>query len=469
MSSLADLPELVGFFSYSRDDDVDSQGALSALRNRIQGELRSQLGRTTKTFRLWQDKEAIPSGTLWESEIKNAVAQAAFFIPIITPTVVASPHCKFELESFLAREAELGRDDLVFPILYIDVPGLEESAQRHRDPVLSLIAKRQYKDWREFRYLDVNSTEVRREVARFCTHIRDALRRPRMSSEERKPQEERMAPGEAEAERRRQEAEARRRAEVEGRRAAGLEAAARADAERRRRESEAPQQPQQKAEAQPQDTEPQRQREGAQAQPHAEKEQRDTLHLPRAGHKSRLALIVGSLAGVVVLGATGVWFATRPTPAPVAPPPAPTAPPPAPPAAPSPTVRAPIPGLSVALGDTIDQVRTAYGLRGDPTNGCSQTAPCLMLSAPANGLKFFFKTGKELLYMVRADAPFSGSIDGVHIGDALDSLLARFGQPTTTPWDFAGKKAYLFRVNGVSLRCDINNARKVDAIFYFND
>jgi hypothetical protein len=62
MSSLADLPELIGFFSYSREDDADSQGALSALRGRIQGELRGQLGRTAKTFRLWQDKEAIPSG-----------------------------------------------------------------------------------------------------------------------------------------------------------------------------------------------------------------------------------------------------------------------------------------------------------------------------------------------------------------------------------------------------------------------
>jgi TIR domain len=99
MSSLADLPELIGFFSYSREDDEGSHGALSTLRERIQHELRAQLGRSFKNFRLWQDKEAIPSGTLWESEIKNAVAQSVFFIPIITPTVVASPYCRFELES----------------------------------------------------------------------------------------------------------------------------------------------------------------------------------------------------------------------------------------------------------------------------------------------------------------------------------------------------------------------------------
>src|SRR5262249_1854821 len=109
MSSLADLSEVVGFFSYSREDDKDSHGALSALRGRIQGELRGQLGRTAKSFRLWQDQEAIPFGALWETEIKNAAAQSVFFIPIITPTVVASQYCRFELEAFLAREAELGR------------------------------------------------------------------------------------------------------------------------------------------------------------------------------------------------------------------------------------------------------------------------------------------------------------------------------------------------------------------------
>jgi formylglycine-generating enzyme required for sulfatase activity len=190
MSSLADLPELIGFFSYSREDDADSQGALSALRNRIQGELRGQLGRTAKNFRLWQDKEAIASGTLWETEIKSAAAQAVFFIPIVTPTVVASSYCRFELDSFLAREKTLGRSDLVFPILYIDVPALEDDSRRQKDPVLSLIAERQYLDWRDYRYLDANSAEVRKRLAEFCKDIRDALERRQLSSEERKEQAE---------------------------------------------------------------------------------------------------------------------------------------------------------------------------------------------------------------------------------------------------------------------------------------
>src|SRR5215831_20662164 len=139
MSSLADASDLVGFFSYSREDDEDSGGKLSKLRERIQAELRGQLGRTKRDFRLWQDKIAIAHGELWEGRIKSAVAESVFFIPIITPTAVRSSHCKFEFDSFLAREKELGRSNLVFPILYIPVPALEDERLWSRDPLLSII------------------------------------------------------------------------------------------------------------------------------------------------------------------------------------------------------------------------------------------------------------------------------------------------------------------------------------------
>jgi hypothetical protein len=42
-------------------------------QERIQAELRGQLGRTKADFRLWQDKTAIAHGELWEDEIKSAV------------------------------------------------------------------------------------------------------------------------------------------------------------------------------------------------------------------------------------------------------------------------------------------------------------------------------------------------------------------------------------------------------------
>ena len=266
MSSLADLPELVGFFSYSREDDEDSHGALSALRDRIQRELRGQLGRSMKTFRLWQDKEAIPSGTLWQTEIENAIAQSVFFIPIVTPTVVKSRHCRFELDAFLAREAMLGRSDLVFPILYIKVPALDDSTQRQSDPVLSIIAKRQWLDWREFRHRDVHSAEVMKSVEQFCAHICDALNR--LSPQERKQQEEA-----AEAERKREEAEAKRREEEARQKAAEALARERAEEERRKREAEAEQRRQAEADAQRRVEEEAKQRAADENRRHAEEDE----------------------------------------------------------------------------------------------------------------------------------------------------------------------------------------------------
>src|SRR5262245_46110572 len=153
-------------------------GSLSALRDRIQRELRGRLGRTKATFRLWQDTAAIPHGSLWEEEIKSAVAQSVFFIPIITPTSVRSSHCKREFELFLARERELGRDNLIFPLLYIRVPEPENEQQWREKEVLRVIGTRQYMDWQERRYLDIRAPEVAAQVGQFCSNIYDALRGP---------------------------------------------------------------------------------------------------------------------------------------------------------------------------------------------------------------------------------------------------------------------------------------------------
>jgi hypothetical protein len=178
MSSLVDLPELVGFFSYSRQDDEDAKGRLSDLRDCIERELRGQLGRSKSRLRLWQDKEAIPPGNLWEAAIKAAVNEAVFFIPIVTPTAVRSSQCKVEFEAFLEREAALGRNDLIFPILYIRVPALEVDQEWRSHPILTVIGLRQYVDWRGFRHVDVNSTEVKKQVDWFCEKIVAALSQP---------------------------------------------------------------------------------------------------------------------------------------------------------------------------------------------------------------------------------------------------------------------------------------------------
>jgi TIR domain len=184
MASLAQFSELVGFFSYSREDDEAFRGSLSALRDAIQRVLSAQPGRSRRDFPLWQDQEAIAPGQMWESRIAEAVEEAVFFIPIVTPRAIASKHCKFEFKSFLARERALGRNDLVFPIHYIRVPGLMDEAEWSDDPVLSIVAKRQYVDWRSFRYESVDTRAFGHEIDQFCEKIAETLRRRWISPEE---------------------------------------------------------------------------------------------------------------------------------------------------------------------------------------------------------------------------------------------------------------------------------------------
>ncbi len=172
MSSLAELPDLVGFFSYARRDDEHSQGALSRLRAHIFSELRMQLGRD---FRLWQDTAAIPDGALWEDDLKKAISEAAFFIPIVTPSSLASKHCRLEFQAFLDREAALGRKNLIFPLLYIRVPALEKEELWRQDELLRIVGSRQYLDWQKLRHRGPSDPEVAEKIEQYCWNNRRGI------------------------------------------------------------------------------------------------------------------------------------------------------------------------------------------------------------------------------------------------------------------------------------------------------
>jgi flagellar biosynthesis GTPase FlhF len=220
MPSLADLPDLTGFFSYSRRDDEHSQGSLSRLRAQIYNELRLQLG---FNFKLWQDTEAIAEGTEWEDEIKRAISESVFFIPIVTPSSVTSKHCRLEFQAFLDREEVLGRKNLVFPLLYVRVPALENEELWRQDSLLGIIGRRQYFDWQKFRHRSFTEGEIAERIAQFCQNIVESLHQPWVSPAERRAAEEADAKRAAEQGPRDQEEAERLRAETASRQKAEQE------------------------------------------------------------------------------------------------------------------------------------------------------------------------------------------------------------------------------------------------------
>jgi flagellar biosynthesis GTPase FlhF len=240
MPSLADLPDLAGFFSYSRRDDEDSDHSLSDLRKKIYRELGLQLGRD---FKLFQDI-TIAEGTDWGDEIDRAISESVFFIPILTPRSVASKHCRLEFQTFLEREEALGRKNLVFPLLYVRVPELEREEEWRQDPLLGMMGRRQHFDWQKFRHRSITESEIAARVAQFCQNIVESLRQPWVSPAERRAVEEAEARGIAEQTRLDQEEKERQQAKAEAwqhaeqRRRATEEAEARRIAEQARLDQE---------------------------------------------------------------------------------------------------------------------------------------------------------------------------------------------------------------------------------------
>jgi hypothetical protein len=163
---------------------------------------------------------AISEGSLWEDEIKKAIEESAFFIPMVTPSAVGSKHCRFEFTSFLKREEMLGRSNLIFPLLYVRVPALEREEQWRGDPVLETIGARQYLDWQDFRHRDLREPEVARKIELFCRTIVEALRRPWVSPDERRAEEARARRMAEDAQRRAEEEQKVQRAQRDARAAA---------------------------------------------------------------------------------------------------------------------------------------------------------------------------------------------------------------------------------------------------------
>jgi hypothetical protein len=172
---LSDLDRLRGFFSYSRHDDKNSGGALSLLREKIEHELHMQLGRRVE---LWQDTQDIRYGALWEAEIKRGIASSVFFVPIVTPTSINSPKCAFEFRAFQEQENAIGRNDLIFPIVYVEVSQLLDEKSWKNNERLQLVGERQYENFTELRYRSFDDRVVKQRIGKFCRSIFEALYKP---------------------------------------------------------------------------------------------------------------------------------------------------------------------------------------------------------------------------------------------------------------------------------------------------
>jgi F-box protein 11 len=161
----------IAFLSYVRQDDETDNGRITEIRRRLSAEVQMHTG---QPFPIFQDRDDIAWGQTWRRRIEDAVDGSTFLIAVLTPSYFTSAACRAELERFLRREAEMGRDDLVLPIHYVDCLAPNDPA-RASDPLVAKLATRQWRDWRELRFEPFTSPQVGRALAHLAVQLREAF------------------------------------------------------------------------------------------------------------------------------------------------------------------------------------------------------------------------------------------------------------------------------------------------------
>lgn len=115
--------EPAAFISYVRSDDDHDAGRITELRQRLEGEVKMQTGRT---FHIFQDRNDIRWGQQWKERIEDALLDVTFLIPIVTPSYFQSHACRTEFDTFLIREKAIGENRLILPIYYVTCDEMED-------------------------------------------------------------------------------------------------------------------------------------------------------------------------------------------------------------------------------------------------------------------------------------------------------------------------------------------------------
>ena len=164
----------VGFWSYAQQDDANGDGQLSQLRAIVGWRIVLQCGVKVS---LWQVLAAIPHGADWAETVERAIGQTTFFIPIVTPRFLRSLYCRDEFASFRRRMRAMGRNDLIFPIHYVDVDGTRPEETVFGDDLDALRRSPSF-DFRPLFTADPKSQEVWRWAGELAESVLMALQQP---------------------------------------------------------------------------------------------------------------------------------------------------------------------------------------------------------------------------------------------------------------------------------------------------
>jgi len=164
----------VAFLSYVHSDDEHENGGLTQFCKRLSAEVKMQTG---EEFPIFQDRNDITWGQNWKERIENTLDGVTFLIPIITPSFFKSTPCRDEFKRFIEREKKLNRNDLILPVYYLSSDFIEIKEKYADDEIATIIASRQYVDWRNIRFVLPTAPEYGKRLAEIAIQIKESLER----------------------------------------------------------------------------------------------------------------------------------------------------------------------------------------------------------------------------------------------------------------------------------------------------
>ena len=139
------MAPVVGFYSYAREDDALTGGAVSQLHGLLEGRIRLRL----PAFKLFQDVRDIEVGDVWEDRLRTHLDAAVFFFPVLTPHFFERAWCRTETERFLERYDGQAVRLNVIPLYLVEDEDFDLPALRREDALRERLAKLQFASLRE--------------------------------------------------------------------------------------------------------------------------------------------------------------------------------------------------------------------------------------------------------------------------------------------------------------------------------
>ena len=152
----------VAFFSYTHADDEHDNGLLSNVRARLENEIRLTLG--DQRIQVFQDRDDLEPGDVWEARLAKAIDEAVFLIPVITPSFFASEFCCGEFMRFWEKAQADPERARIIPLYWRRHFPLEGAAPTDNEPVLQAVKALQFDDWRDVRQLDITERPLRQKI-----------------------------------------------------------------------------------------------------------------------------------------------------------------------------------------------------------------------------------------------------------------------------------------------------------------